>query len=301
VDRFEAMTVFLAAAEAGSLSAASRKLKLPLATVSRKVSELEAHLNSTLLLRSAKGLELTPAGRSYVTSAKAILEQLTEAERAAAGEYTEPKGTLVVTAPILFGRLHVLPVVTQFLASYPDVLVQLVLTDRITHFPDDQVDIALRIGELPDSELIATRIGEVRRVMCAAPSYVASHGVPLTPQDLASHSVISYEAAGYPTSWVFLSNDTDLTATFESRLSVNTIDAAIDAGLAGTGLIRTLSYQIVDFVRSERLIVVLSTFEPRPRPVHLVYEKQSRLALKVRAFIDFAVPRLRERVERARL
>src|ERR1700754_3311389 len=171
LDHLEAMSVLLAAVESGSLSKASRNLRLPLATVSRKVAELEAHLKATLLIRSAKGLELTPAGRSYVTAAKSILEQLTEAERTAAGEYTEPKGDLVVTAPVMFGRLHVLPVVTRFLEAFPEVSVGLVMTDRIAHFLEDQVDIALRIGPLPDSNLIATRVGAVRHVICASPDY----------------------------------------------------------------------------------------------------------------------------------
>ena len=148
MDRLEAMSVLLAAVESGSLSKASRHLRLPLATVSPKVAELEAHLNAALLIRSAKGLELTPAVRSYVTAAKSILEQLTEAERVASGEYTEPKGDLVVTAPIMFGRMHVLPTVTRFLDAYPEVAVGLVMTDRVTHFLEDQVDVALRIGPL---------------------------------------------------------------------------------------------------------------------------------------------------------
>src|ERR1700755_2357743 len=168
VDRLEAMSVLLAAVENGSLSKASRDLRLALATVSRKVAELEAHLKATLLIRSARGLELTPAGRSYVTAAKSILEQLSEAERAAAGEYIEPKGDLVVTAPIMFGRIHVLPVVTRFLEAFSEVSVGLVMTDRVAHFLEDQVDIALRIGHLPDSSLIATRVGAVRHVVCAS-------------------------------------------------------------------------------------------------------------------------------------
>src|SRR5690349_6812427 len=151
MDQLDAMAVFLAAVETGSFSKAGRKLGVPLATVSRKMADLETHLRATLLVRSTKGLELTPAGRSYAVSAKAILEQVVEAERIAAGEYAEPKGDLVVTAPIMFGRLHVLPVVTRFLASYPEVSVGLVLTDRVTHFLDDQVDVALRVGDLPDS------------------------------------------------------------------------------------------------------------------------------------------------------
>jgi DNA-binding transcriptional LysR family regulator len=290
------MSVLLAAVESGSLSKASRDLRLPLATVSRKVAELEAYLNATLLIRSAKGLELTPAGHSYVTAAKAILEQLTEVERAAAGEYTEPKGDLVVTAPIMFGRLHVLPVVTRFLAAYPDVSVGLVMTDRVAHFLDDQVDVALRIGPLLDSSLIATRLGSVRHVICASPDYLAANGTPSTPDDLGRHSVISFQSVSVLSSWDFESEGAEVTASFRSRLSVNTIDAAIDAGLSGAGLVRAVSYQIVDHVRSGRLKLVLESFEPAPRPVHLVYDAQSRLPLKLRAFVDFVIPRMRERL-----
>jgi len=295
------MSVLLAAVESGSLSKASRRLRLPLATVSRKVAELEAHLNATLLIRSAKGLELTPVGRSYVTSAKAILEQLNEAERAAAGEYMEPRGDLTVTAPIMFGRMHVLPTVAGFLSAFPDVAVELVLTDRITHFVDDQVDVALRIGALPDSGLIATRLGTVRRLICASPDYLATHGAPATPDDLARHSVVSFRTVSSATTWTFEADGAEIAATFRSRLSVNTIDAAIDAGLCGFGLIRANSYQVVNHVRGDRLAVVLEAFEPSPLPVHLVYDKQSRLPLKLRAFIDFMAPRLRERLTQAAL
>ncbi len=301
LDRLDAMSVLIAAVESGSLSKASRNLRLPLATVSRKVADLEAHLNSTLLIRSGKGLELTPAGRSYVTAVKAILEQLTEAERAAAGEYTEPRGDLAVTAPIMFGRMHVLPVVARFLSAFPDVAVALVLTDRITHFLDDQVDVALRIGVLPDSSLIATGLGSIRRLVCASPGYLATNGVPTTPDDLARHSVISFGGVSSPTTWTFESKGVAVTGSFRSRLSVNTIDAAIDAGLCGMGLIRVNSYQVVDHVRSGQLAVVLEDFAPASRPVHLVYDKQNRLPLKLRAFVDFVVPHLRERLAQAAL
>lgn len=301
MDRLEAMSVLLAAVESGSLSRASRTLRIPLATVSRKVAELETHLNATLLIRSAKGLELTPAGRSYATAAKAILEQLSEAERVAAGEYTRPKGDLAITAPIMFGRMHVLPVVARFLDAFPDVAVDLVLTDRVAHFLDDQVDVAIRIGLLPDSGLIATRLGTVRRLVCASPGYLAANGVPATPGDLARHSVVSFEGVSSPTTWIFEADGAEVAASFRSRLSVNTIDAAIDAGLYGVGLVRTNSYQVADHVRGGRLSVVLEAFEPSPRPVHLVYEKQGRLPLKLRAFVDDVVPRLRERLAQAAL
>jgi DNA-binding transcriptional LysR family regulator len=290
------MNVLLAAVESGSLSKASRKLRLPLATVSRKVSELEAHLSAALLIRSAKGLELTPAGRSYVTAAKSILEQLNEAERAASGEYTEPKGDLVVTAPIMFGRLNVLPVVIKFLDAFPDVSVGLVMTDRITHFLEDQVDVALRIGPLPDSDLVATSLGIVRHVVCASPDYIARNGAPRTPSDLAGHRLISFQSISALSSWTFEAAGVEVSTSFSSRLSVNTIDAAIDAALAGAGLVRAVSYQVAEHVRAGRLVLILEDFEPRARPVHLVYDSRNRLPLKLRAFIDFVVPHLRQRL-----
>ena len=301
MDRLDAMHVMLTAVECGSLSKASRKLGQPLATVSRKVSELESHLKATLLIRSSKGLELTPAGQTYITSAKTILEQLNEAERAAAGEYTEPKGDLIVTAPTMLGRLHVLPVVTTFLTAFPEVSVELMLTDRVTHFLDDQVDVALRIGDLPDSSLIAARLGAVRRVTCASPVYLASHAAPDVPQDLAGHDVITFESVSSPTIWRYWSDGTEVAVPLRSRLSVSTIDAAIDAGLAGAGVIRTMSYQVADYVRDDLLQLLLEAYEPTPGPVHLVYDQQNRLPLKLRAFVDFVVPRLRNRLTAAAL
>jgi DNA-binding transcriptional LysR family regulator len=301
LDRLEAMTLLLAAVEHGSLSKASRELRLPLPTVSRKIAELESHLKATLLIRSTKGLELTPTGRSYIAAVKAILEQLNEVERTAAGEYTEPRGDLVATAPIMFGRLHVLPVVLRFLSTFPEIAVSLMLTDRVAHFPDDQIDLAVRVGTLPDSSLIATRLGEVRRVMCASPDYLASNGIPATPDELARHNVISFEHVALPTTWTFASGGAEIRVSFRSRLSVDTIDAAIDAGLAGAGLIRAMSYQVVEHVRSGRMKVVLESFERAPLPVHLVYARQNRLPLKLRAFIDTVVPRLRERLTGAAL
>ena len=296
MDRLDAMQVMLTAVECGSLSRASRKLGQPLATVSRKVSELESHLKADLLIRSSKGLELTPAGRTYITAAKTVLEQLNEAERAAAGEYTEPKGDLVVTAPTMFGRLHLLPVVTAFLTAFPEVSAELMLTDRVAHFLDDQVDVALRIGDLPDSNLIATRLGAVRRVTCASPAYLAPRATPAVPQDLVDHDVISFESVSSPTTWHYWLDGNEVAVLLRSRLSVNTIDAAIDAGLAGAGVIRTLSYQVTDHVRDHLLQLLLEGFEPTPRPVHLVYGKRNRLPLKLRAFVDFVVPRLRDRL-----
>lgn len=301
MDRLDAMSVLLAAVEGGSLSAASRKLRLPLATVSRKVSDLESHLKAGLLIRSTKGLELTPAGRSYVVAAKAILEQVSEAERTAAGEYVEPKGDLVVTAPTMLGRLHALPIVLEFLIAFPDVAVSLVLTDRVAHFLDDQIDVALRVGNLPDSDLIATRLGALRRVVCASPDYLSARGEPTMPSEIEAHSVISFGGVSEMQAWSFWSGGAEIVAPFRARLSVTTIEGAIDAGVAGAGLLRATSYQVADHVHAGRLKTVLEDYEPPPPPVHLVYGHQSRLPLKLRAFVDFAVPRLRGRLEAATL
>jgi DNA-binding transcriptional LysR family regulator len=301
MDRLEAMQVMITAVECGSLSKASRKLSQPLATVSRKVSELESHLKVDLLIRSSKGLELTPAGRAYIDAARTILEQLNEAERAAAGEYTQPKGDLVVTAPTMFGRMHVLPVVTAFLEAFREVSIELMLTDRVAHFLDDHVDLALRIGDLPDSSLIATRLGAIRRVTCASPAYLASHRAPTVPQDLVDHDVISFESVSSPTTWRYWSEGNEVAIPLRSRLSVSTIDAAIDAGLAGAGVIRANSYQVANHVRGDLLLLLLEAYEPIPRPVHLVYDKRNQLPLKLRAFVDFAVPRLRDRLKAAAL
>ncbi len=300
MDRLEAMTVLVKAVEAGSLSAAARQLGTPLPTVSRKISELEAYLNTSLLIRSRAGLTLTEAGHSFVAAARSILVDVTEAERAASGEYTAPTGELVVTAPIVFGRLHMLPVITDFLAAYPDVSVRLVQSDRIAHFIEEHIDVALRIGDLPDSELTATRLGEVRRVVCGAPDYFKRHGAPKTPGDLARHAIVEAQAMGEPGVWR-LGRDEDRAVGLHSRLVVNTSEAAIDAAVAGVGLTRILSYQVADRVKEKILKIVLAGFEPKPWPVHLVYRGNVRVPLKLRAFMDFTAPRLRQRLGNARL
>ena len=184
MDRLEAMSLLVAVAEAGSLSAAGRKLGVPLPTVSRKISDLEAHLNTRLLTRSTRKLALTDSGVAYVAAAKRILDEVSEAERAASGEHAAPRGDLVITAPVVFGRLHVLPVIAEFLGRWPEINVRLVLADRNLHLIDDHIDMAVRIGALADSALVATRVGAVRRVVCGSPAYFAAHGVPKSPEDL---------------------------------------------------------------------------------------------------------------------
>jgi DNA-binding transcriptional LysR family regulator len=296
LDRLEAMAVLLAVVDAGSLSAASRRLSTPLTTVSRKVSELEAKLKTRLLTRSSRQIALTHAGRSYVAACRRILEEVGEAERAASGEYSAPKGDLVIAAPIVFGRLHVLPIIAEFLKAYPDIDVRLTLADRVVNLLEDNIDVALRIGELPDSSLVATKVGSIRRVVCASPAYMAERGRPMSPRDLGEHDCITFEGLMSPQMWRFRTGKADTPVTIHSRLVVNTAEAAVDAAIAGLGVTWVLSYQIADAQRAGALAVILEKFEPPPSPVSLVYGGQGLLPLKTRAFIDFAAERLKARI-----
>jgi len=236
MDRLGSMAVFQAVVEAGSFSAASRKLAMPLATVSRNVSELETHLKARLLNRSTRKLTLTDAGREYLAACKRILEDVGEAERTVSGEFSTPKGELVITAPIVFGRLHVLPVIADFLKAYPEVDVRLVQSDRVANLLEEHVDLAVRVGALPDSNLSATRVAMIRRVACASPEYFAAHGAPDKPQDLSRHQCITFDALGSAYAWSFVVDGSQLLVPVRSRLVVNTAEAAIDAALAGVGI-----------------------------------------------------------------
>ncbi len=296
MDRLDSMQVLITAVEAGSLSAAGRRLGIPLATVSRKVSELESHLRTRLLTRTRRGLTLTDAGRSYVGACKRILEEVGEAERAASGEYSAPKGDLIIAAPIVFGRLHVLPIVIEFLKTYSDIDIRMVLADRVTNLFDEQVDVAVRIGELPDSSLIATRVGFIRRVVCGSPAYFAAWGTPKRPAELGAHDCITFDGRASPEAWTFRMRKEDASVEIHSRLIVNTAEAAIDAAIAGLGITRVLSYQVATAIRADALTIALTEFEPSPWPVSLVFAGQRLLPLKLRAFLDFAAPRLRERL-----
>ena len=296
MDRLEAMSAVLAAVEAGSLSGASRKLGMPLATVSRKVSELEAHLRTRLVTRTSRRLILTDAGRSYIAACKRILDDIREAERAAAGEYSAPRGELIITAPIVFGRLHVLPVVLEFLKTYPEIDVRLTLADRIVNLQEDHVDLAVRIGELPDSSLVAMRVGSIGRVVCGSPAYFAERGTPKGPDELRKHDCITFNGLTSPEAWIFPSGKGNISVAVHSRLIVNTAEAAIDAAITGLGITRVLSYQVADAMRSGALFLALREFEPPPVPVSLVHAGQGRLALKLRAILDFAAPRLKARL-----
>jgi DNA-binding transcriptional LysR family regulator len=294
MDRLEAMSILVAAVEAGSFTAASRRLGVPLPTVSRKVAELEARLNARLLIRTTRKLTLTDAGAAYLSASKKILDQVADAERAASGEYLTPRGHLAVAAPIVFGRLHVLPLVNNFLAAFPEINVQLALSDRNADLVGDQLDLALRIGTLDDSSMIAVRVGSVRRVVCASPDFLKMHGTPEAPAGLASLPCITF-GTGATGSWPFAPKRRAVTSIpIRARLAVNTAEAALDAALAGVGLTQVLSYQASDAVKERKLKIVLKEFELDPLPVHLVHPAQTLPPLKLRRFLEFAVPRLRK-------
>jgi DNA-binding transcriptional LysR family regulator len=294
------MRVLLRVVDQGSLSAASRDLGVPLATVSRKVADLEAHLGAQLLLRTTRKLRLTDAGQAYIAASRRILEAVDEAERVVTGEYDTPSGELVLTAPILFGRLHLLPVVTAFLASFPDISVRLSLSDRNLHLLDDHLDMAVRIGPLPDSRMIATRVGSMRTVVCVSPDLLGGRGAPERPEDLALLPCVTFEPLAGASVWTFRRSGgpgtIDVAVT--PRLAVTTAEAAVWAASQGVGATRVMHYQCAESVRSGALRIVLRDYEPTPLPIHLIHAARGVMPLKMRAFLDFAAERLRRGLDR---
>ena len=297
MDRLDAMSILLAVAEEGSLSAGARRLNAPLTTVSRKIADLEAYLKVKLLTRSSRRLTLTDAGKSYVAACRRILEEVVEAERAATGEYLAPKGELHVTAPIVLGRLHLVPVLAEFLQAYPDIHVRLTLNDRLVDLVDEEVHAALRLGDLPDSDLIATRVGTSHRVFAASPQYLKLRGVPETPADLVGHDCVAVQGFTDPSFWS-VAGYTE--APVRYRMTVNSTDAACDAAKAGVGIVSVFSHHVTSSFREGSLAPVLADFERRTLPLSLVRTSGGNMPLKLRAFLDFATPRLKARLSVAR-
>lgn len=296
MDRLESMSVIVAVAEAGTLSAASRKLGRPIPTVSRKLSELEARLNTQLFQRSSRKMTLTDAGRSYIEACKRIIEQVDDAEREVSGEYRTPTGDLTVTAPWGLGHMHLLPIACEFLDAYPDVGLRLMLSDRVLNPVENSIDVAIRIGKLPDSSMIATRIGSIRIVACASPAYLATHGRPQTPGDLCDHDCIAIDEMVVPRVWKFAGGGREIAAPIRTRLTVNTSEAAVEAAIAGAGIARVMSYKMEAARRAGTLDVMLEDFEQEPWPVHIVYAERKPVPLKLRAFLNWVTPRLKARL-----
>jgi DNA-binding transcriptional LysR family regulator len=296
MDRLEAMSVIIAVTETGSFSAASRRLRTPVATISRKVAELETRLKAQLFQRSSRQMTLTDAGRSYIEACKRIIEQVDDAERAVSGEYRIPKGDLAVTAPWGLGHMHLVPIMVEFLSAYPEIALRLVLTDRVVSAVDENIDVSIRIGVLPDSNLIATRIGSVRIMLCASPEYLAAHGLPKEPGDLRDHNCITIDEVAAQRTWKFAKGNREIDTPIRSRLTVTDSEAAIEAAIAGAGIARVMSYKMDAARRAGALIPMLESFELAPLPMHIVYAERKPMPLKLRAFLDWVTPRLKARL-----
>ena len=295
MDRFEAMSMLIGVVEKGSFSAAARTMRVPVTTVTRKISDLELVLGAKLLVRTTRKLSLTDAGISYLAAARRIIDQVEEAEREVAGEFIAPKGELVVTAPIQFGQLHVLPVLIDFLALFPQINVRLLLLDRNVQLVEDHVDMAVRIGKLPDSTMIATAIGSMRMVVCASPEFLADRAIPQTPEELQRLPCVTFDGPTPSPGWQLRDPQTNapMIVPVTSRLSVTTVEGAVRAAIRNVGVTRLLYYQVADAIKAGKLQVILEQFEPDPAPVSLVHAARGQMPLKMRRFLDFAVPRLR--------
>ena len=295
MDRFEAMSMLLAAIDNGSFSAAAREMRVPVPTLSRKVADLETLLGTQLLMRTTRKLSLTDAGIAYAAAARRILEEVDAAEREAAGEFTTPRGELVVTAPLLFGRWHVLPIITDFLAQFPEINVRLILGDRVVNLVDDHIDMALRIGDLPDSGMIATRVGSMRAVICVSPKLLRKHGTPRRPEELSQLPCVSADGYMLAPNWKFRLPDRDglVEVPIVPRL-VTQAEAAVEAAIRGIGFVRLRYYHAFDAIEAGKLSLVLEEFEPPPSPIHLIHVPRGQMPLKMRRFLDFSAPRLRQ-------
>lgn len=294
IDRVQAMTVFTKVVEAGGFAGAARQLGMSAPSVTRVIAGLEEALGTRLIQRTTRSMKLTETGERYLEDCRRILAELQQAEAAAAGSYAAPVGTLTVSAPVLFGRMHIMPILIAFLERHPKVTGKALFVDRMTNLVEEGIDVAVRIGHLVDAGYAATRVGSVRRVVCAAPEYLRQNGIPEAPADLMKHRVIGATAAWSNREWRF-GGTGDGSARVNPALYCNTNDAAITAAVAGFGLTRVPSYQVAEEVRSGALRLVLQDFEEAPLPIHVVHAERRHASAKVRSFVDLCVKRLRGR------
>jgi DNA-binding transcriptional LysR family regulator len=292
MDRWQAMRVFVKVADAGGFAGAARQLGMSPPAVTRAIAALEETIGTRLLVRTTRSVKLTEAGGHYLEDCRRILSDITEAEAAAAGSYATPTGTLTVTAPVLFGQIYVMPILTAYLDMHPAVTGRVLLLDRVTNLIDEGMDVAVRIGHLPDSGYSAVRVGSVRRVVCGAPAYIAKHGAPSSPTDLTRHRIITPTGASETTEWHF-GREQKTSVSVRPRLFCNTNEAAISAAISGWGLTRVLSYQVGPALADGRLQTLLGEFEEEPLPIHIVHPEGRRVSAKVRSFVDFAAAKLR--------
>lgn len=292
MDRLRQMEVFVAAAETGGFARAGKRLGMSAPAVTRAVASLEERLGVSLFARTTRSISLTEAGDRFLAHARRILAEIEDAQRDAAGEAAEPRGHLVVTASVTFGRLALGPVVGAFLSAYPQVTASLVLLDRVASLVEEGIDVGVRIGEPSEQSLMARRVGTVRRVLAASPAYLQRHGTPLAPQDLVSHRLIGFSGLVHGREWRLFDGGRSVQIPGRPRLEVNDAATALAAAEAGEGIVPALSYMTEEAFRSGRLVPVLAAYGPAPVPVQLVWPGSRLLAPKVRAFVDFAAPRL---------
>jgi len=295
MDRLDAMQVLLAVVDAGSISAGSRKLNAPLPSVSRKVAELERHLGTRLLIRTSRNIQLTDAGRDYVDAARQIVAQIKDAELRASGEYETPRGELTVTAMIGFSRMIVVPLAAEFLKEHPEINLKILAVDRVVQLVDEHVDVGIRFGTLSDSSLYAVKVGEIELATVASPEYLERKGRPACPEDLAGHDAIAF--IGMKDQWLYSCDDRKVEAQPNFRIRATSASATVAAAVDGVGITRMTIYQMADHLTSGRLLPVLCSCDPMRVPVHMVYVRQGLLPLKVRAFLDWMTPRLRQRLK----
>ncbi len=290
MDRWLAMRVFVKVAETESFAKTARAVHMSAPAVTRIIAALEDLVGARLLVRTTRSVKTTEAGARYLTDCRRILGDIAEAEAAAAGHYSEPSGTLAITAPILFGQMHVLPIVTEYLDSYPGMRARTLFIDRQVNIVEEGLDLAVRIGHLADSGLTAIRVGAVRHLICGAPAYLEKHGTPRNPAELKDHRIVASDSSWALPDWRFAAGQR---ITIDPVLMCNTNQAVIDAARSGWGLTRVLHYQVGPALQAGELQVVLEEFEEPPLPIHLVYPQGRQAPAKVRAFVDLAVERLR--------
>jgi DNA-binding transcriptional LysR family regulator len=293
MDRFEAMRVFATVAEHKSFAAAARKLALSAPAVTRAIAALEQHLGVALLRRTTRSVQVTEAGAQFLADSRRLLTEVDEAEQAARGAHARAVGHLTITAPLMLGKMHVAPIVLEFLDSYPEVTVRALFADHVVDMMEEGVDVAVRIGRLESSSLSALRVGTLRQVLCAAPQYLRARGTPSSPAELCSHALIGFVGVSPHRRWSFMANGKAEPFEPTFRLSVNTGDFAVQAALAGHGIVRMLSYQVAEHLKSGALVRVLVKHEPEPLPVHVLHTDGRRTPARVRAFVDLAVRRLK--------
>lgn len=298
MDRLHEMEVFVAVADAGSFVQAGARLRISPPAVTRAISSLEQRLGARLLNRTTRSLGLTEAGLRFLESARRLLSEVESAERAAVGETAEPAGHLTVTASVIFGRSVLAPIVSEFLRAHPRVTASLLLVDRVVNLVEEGIDVAVRIGQLPDSSLVARRVGEVRRILVASPAYLATHGEPASPAELKQHSVVAFSGLMPNREWRYVDGTTRAHVALQPRLEVNDALVALQAAEAGDGITIALSYMVADEIAEGRLVPVLGRHAPPPVPVHLAHAHARLVAPKVRAFIELAGPRLSEVLRR---